>query len=255
MTDGITCLKVGEGPRNIVFLHGIGADAFSFHHQMPFPKARATAWNMPGYQGSKFEMPPTFDHLSDVLFDFIGERQSVHLVGQSIGGMIALHHALRFPKQVLSLTLIATTSRFGGRDESFKQAFLKARLGALDNGATMADIAAKSAPHLVGPNTAPDEIKHIEKALAAVPEPTWRRILNCLVTFDRADDLDQVECPTLMVAGSVDQNAPAKTMGKMAAKIPNARFHSMEGAGHMPHQENPKLFNTLLNDFLDEVTK
>lgn len=256
MIDGITYSVAGDGPQTLVFLHGIGADASSFHHQMgAFPGVRTLAWNMPGYQGSDVRMqPPDFAHLSDRLGALIdGLGGPVHLIGQSIGGMIALDHAIRQPQHLRTLTLVTTTPRFGGRDDRFRNAFLAARLGPLDRGQSMAQMAADAAPGLVGPGTDPLEVRRISDALAQVPEATWRGILQCLVGFDRAQDLASVTCPALVVAGSADRNAPAATMEKMAARIADARFHLLEGAGHMLHQEMPAAFNAILAQFLDEV--
>jgi len=258
MIDGITYQQAGDGSDILLCLHGIGGDAHSFHHQLhAFPDFRVVAWNMPGYRGSEARMmPPDFEHLSNRLAAFIdGLGRSVHLLGQSIGGMLALEHAVRRADQVKSLTLVATTPRFGGRDDSFKDAFLTARLDPLDAGQTMAQMAATTAPHLVGPNASRDEIALIEASLANVPEETWRGILRCLVTFDRADDLSKLNCPTLVVAGSDDQNAPAPTMQKMAGRIPNARFHLLQDAGHMLHQEMPQAFNAVLAEFLEDAQK
>lgn len=258
MTHGITYEAVGSGGEAIIFLHGIGADAGSFHHQMnAFDRYRTIAWNMPGYRGSELRQnPPDFAHLSDRLAALIAEIGGpVHLVGQSIGGMVALDHALRRPQDVSSLSLVATTPRFGGRDESFKTAFLAARLAPLDAGQTMEEMAAKTAPHLVGPDTSPKEIARIEARLAAVPEATWRGILHCLVTFDRYADLSAVTCPTLVVGGALDQNAPAKTVEKMAAQIPDARCLILSNAGHMLHQERPDAFNAEMTTFLNEFAR
>ena len=256
MIDGITYREAGEGNDTLLCLHGIGGDARSFHHQLgAFPKLKTVAWDMPGYHGSEARMmPPDFAHLSDRLAAFIdGLGSPVHLLGHSIGGMLALEHASHHAEQIKSLTLLATTPRFGGRDNSFKDAFLKARLGPLDAGQTMAQMATETAPQLVGPNTSPKEIALIEAGLADVPMETWRGILQCLVTFDRVADLDTITLPTLAVAGSVDRNAPAPTMEKMAARIKGARYHLMENAGHMPHQEMPAAFNAVLAQFLEEV--
>ena len=260
MIDGITYQASGDGDgdgdETLVCLHGIGGDARSFHHQLDaFSGVKGVAWNMPGYQGSEVRMmPPDFAHLSDRLGCFIdGLDGPVHLLGHSIGGMLAIDHALRRPDRIKSLTLVATTPRFGGRDDSFKEAFLKARLDPIDAGQTMPEMAAETAPHLVGTNTSSNEIAHIQECLAQVPEETWRGILRCLITFDRVDDLDQLSCPTLIVAGGADRNAPAQTMEKMAARISSSRFYLMEGVGHMIHQEVPSAFNALLADFLEGV--
>jgi len=258
MIDGITYQEAGSGTETLVCLHGIGGDSRSFHHQLSaFPNHRVVAWNMPGYQGSEVRMmPPDFQHLSDRLGAFLdGLGGPVHLLGQSIGGMVAMEHALRRADQIKSLILVATTPRFGGRDDSFKDAFLKARLEPLDAGQSMVEMAAGTAPHLVGPNASTEEIAQIADCLAEVPEKTWRGILRCLVTFDRADDLNKLPAPTLVIAGGVDRNAPAPTMEKMAARIEGARFHLIENAGHMLHQEIPAAFNAIVADFLKELTR
>ncbi len=257
MIDGIAYESAGEGARTLVCLHGIGGDGSSFHHQMrAFPGWRMAAWHMPGYGGSEARMdPPDFAHLSDRLGAFLDGLGGgpVALMGHSIGGMIALDHALRRPEQVSALVLLATTPRFGGRDDSFRDAFLKARLGPLDAGQTMAEMARGTAPRLVGPDTDPGEIAHVERGLAAVPEATWRGILRCLVTFDRAADIGSLRLPVLAVAGGLDRNAPPATMEKMAARIPGARYHEIEGAGHMPHQERPAAVNALVAVFLKDT--
>ena len=114
----------------------------------------------------------------------------------------------------------------------------------------MAEMAENAAPRLVGPNTTIDVIKAVAAPLAQVSDRTWRGILECLVTFNRRDDLAKVKQPCCLIAGSHDQNAPARTMEKMAAKLPSAEYHLIEGAGHMINQEKPAETNAILADFL-----
>ncbi len=196
--------------------------------------------------------PPGFAYLSAALGDFIASigHETVHLVGQSLGGMLALEHALRRPEQVSSMVLIGTTPGFGGRDNSFGDAFLRARLAPLDAGLGMAGLASEAAPGLVGPAASPDVVRNIETVLAAVTEETWRGILRCLVTFDRRNDLKRIAQPCCIIAGSRDLNAPARTMRKMAEKLPSAEFHVIEDAGHMVNQEHPEQTNAIIGRFL-----
>ena len=133
---------------------------------------RVLAWSMPGYGQSAPLEALTFQALSAALSQFLAALglARVHLVGQSIGGMIALDHALRRPGEVASLTLIGTTPAFGGRDDSFKDAFLKARLAPLEAGQTMAQMAAEAAPRLVGQAAPPEVIAAVARPLAATTE-------------------------------------------------------------------------------------
>lgn len=211
------------------------------------------AWNMPGYGASTAAVwPPGFADLSAALGNFIAStgHESVHLVGQSLGGMLALEHALRRPKQVSSMVLIGTTPSFGGRDNSFGDAFLEARLAPLDAGLGMAGMAKAAVPGLVGPAASSDAIRSIETALASVAEETWRGILRCLVTFNRRNDLSLVAQPCCLIAGTHDRNAPARTMQKMAERLPRAEFHLIEDIGHMINQEAPERTNAIIGRFL-----
>lgn len=251
---GITYAEAGAGDA-VVCLHGIGGGVESFRPQLDglADVARVVSWAMPGYGGSTAEAwPPSFESLSDALgrlIEALGAPR-VHLVGQSIGGMLALEHALRRPEQVATLSLIGTTPSFGGRDPSFAAAFLKARLAPLEAGMSMAEMAAKAAPQVVGDGAAPEVIAEVAAPMAAVPEATWRGILECLVTFNRREDLGRVAQPCCLIAGGQDQNAPARTMEKMAAKLPRAEYHLIEPAGHMINQEAPCETNTILRNFL-----
>ena len=107
--------------------------------QFTEPDHRIIAWNMPGYGGSTPLTNLTFANLASALVTFLDDLAitKAHIVGQSIGGMIAQEFAIRFPERVLSLALVATTPAFGGRDEQFKTDFLRARLAPLDVGKTL----------------------------------------------------------------------------------------------------------------------
>jgi len=255
ISAGIDYLEAGSGTP-IVFLHGIGGGARSFEPQLTnLAGYRCIAWNMPGYGASKADpWPPSFESLSSSLSAFIDsmELKPVHLVGQSIGGMLALEHAVRRSDQVATFTMIGATPSFGGRDESFKVEFLKARLAALDAGQSMQDIAASNAPMLVGPNASEQCINDIESIFSQISEQTWRGILETLVTFNRREDLPELNVPCCLVAGSRDNNSPARTIRKMADKLPNAQFHLIDGAGHMVNQEAPMLVNDILNQFFEQ---
>ena len=163
----------------IIFLHGIGGNMASFSDQLSaLPGFAKFAWNMPGYGRSKpGVLPPDFKTLSSVLRKFCVDLDlpSAHLVGHSIGGMLAIEHAIREPQDVLSITLIGTTPSFGGRDNSFREAFLKARLAPLDRGETMAGMARQAAPGLVGPLANKSLISSIQEQLSEVDEKTWAR--------------------------------------------------------------------------------
>jgi len=56
--------------------------------------------------------------------------------------------------------------------------------------------------------------------------------------------------PVLLVWGENDKTVPFAVSGRVRAALPRAEFHAIEGAGHVPHFEQPELINRILVDFL-----
>jgi pimeloyl-ACP methyl ester carboxylesterase len=253
-TAGIRFAEAGQGMPPLLFLHGIGGDTESFRPQLDglSAKRRVIAWNMPGYGGSQPLADMTFGALANRLADFLDGLgiDSLHLAGQSIGGMIAIEFALRYPHRVKSLVLIATTSAFGGRDDSFRTEFLKARLAPLENGRTMPELTEEFVPQIVGPKAGPEAVASAVGSMGRVKPDSYRQVIACLVTFDRRDDIGHLSCPVCLIAGSQDSNAPARTMERMAGKIAGSEFHVVEGAGHLVNLEAPDETNAIIENFL-----
>ena len=240
----------------VLCLHGIGGDRTSFADQLgQLGGRRVIAWNMPGYGGSDPLMQMDFAALSGAvvaLLDALGIA-TVHLVGQSIGGMIAQEVAIRSSDRVASLGLIATTPAFGGRDDSFRQAFVAARLGPLDAGADMATLAQQAIPAIIGPAASAEMRQLAIAAMGRIDETAFRQAVSCLVTFNRRADQHRISQPCCLIAGSHDTNSPARVMAKMADGLANATFHIVDQAGHMVNSECPATVNEILTAFFNRV--
>ena len=246
------------GTETIVCLHGIGGDDASFEPQLPLAdQYRVIAWNMPGYKKSATVSPLTFEVIAEKLHRFIIalDAGSVHLMGQSIGGMIAQETYHRYPDSIKSLTLVATTAAFGGRDESFKNAFLKARLKPLDSGMNMQQMADAAMPAIVGKNTERHIIEAAINSMSSLNEDVYRDVLRCLVTFNRRAEWSKIKCPVCLVSGSEDTNAPAVTMQKMGNGLSHAHYHEIAGAGHLVNLEKGAEFNIIVRSFLSSQGK
>lgn len=209
---------------------------------------RCTAWNQPGYGGTPLVDPYDLEHVAAALKKAVG-GEKVILVGHSMGGLIAQEFYARHPKQVAALALCFTSAAFvGGSD--FARQFVEMRIGPLDRGETMAQIAARVMPLMRGKVSDPAGLEHAKQRMAAVPAATYRKAVHLLTTFDRRADLPNIAAPTLLVAGSDDTTAPAKLMGRMAEKIPHAEFALLEGCGHLGPMDQPEAFNAVLAGFL-----
>ena len=240
---------------SIMGLHGIGGSASSFAPQQAIASEQLNflAWDMPGYQGSPLLSITTFESLARRLLDTIDELKldKVHLLGHSIGGMVALELAVRAPERIASLSLMATTAAFGGRDETFKKQFLAARLKPLEQGKTMTELADEFIPEILGTNPHPQALANAVESMKSVPVDTYKTIITCLTSFNRRDHLSSLNIPCCLIAGGVDTNAPAATMSKMAAAIPEAEFHTIEPAGHLVNLEAPQQTNAILQSFFN----
>ena len=238
----------------LVCLHGIGGDATSFRAQIDGvagPRQQVLSWDMPGYGESVPLARMDFASLCARLCAALDELGLSHVViaGQSIGGMIAQEMAIRHPERVAGLVLIATVPAFGGRDDSFKDRFIAARLKPLDAGKTIAELAESFVTDITGPVAGPEAIASAKASMAAVPEETYRDIIRCLTTFNRRNDIEDFNLPVCLIAGEHDQNAPAKTMASMAAKIKGSEYHEVKGAGHLINLEAGEETNAILRAF------
>jgi len=255
----IDYLAMGARDRPLLLmLHGIGGSAECFTPQLQAFSGdfHAVAWNMPGYGASPPLPSPSFTSLAAAVNSLLEEldASAAHIVGHSIGGMIAQQFVADYPGKTASLTLVATSAAFGGRDGNFQKQFIADRLGPLDRGATMQDLAASIIDSLTGEDPDPETIKLAYRSMAGVAEATYRANMELLVRFDLRKKLGDIRVPTLLIAGGRDTNAPPAVMEKMGSFIPGARYECIRSAGHLINLEQPAAFNTLLRNFLQSVT-
>ncbi|MBV9747192.1 MAG: alpha/beta fold hydrolase [Acetobacteraceae bacterium] len=257
---GVTYLESGDPAATpILFLHGIGGAARAFAGQLAHfgARYRALAWNMPGYEGSAPLPLVTMEALAASLGAFIAalSLERPVLVGHSIGGMIVQRLLAEAPHAARAVVLAQTSAAFGSRDPAWAEAFISARLGPLDAGRSMADLAPEIIRQSTGDGADPAGLALAQDCMAHVPDSTYRDMILAMPGFDQRDALARIAAPTLLLAGSKDQSAPAAGMERMAAKIRTARYAVIEGAGHLAYVEQPARFNAALDAFLDEALR
>ncbi len=253
---------LGSGP-TVLMLHGIGGGHVAFAPQVETLAAagyRAVAWDMPGYGHSAPIEPYTFKGLAQSCIDLIDALQCEHVVllGHSMGGMVAQEVVARRPERVSRLVLCGTSAAFGKRTDgrsadAWAQQFIAQRTAPLDAGQSMAEVAQRLVPQMVGPGSLPEGLRLAEHCMAGVPAATYRRALDCLVTFDRQAALGDIRVPTLLIGGEFDRVAAPAVMKQMAEAIPDARYAELKGIGHLMNLEAPDDFDTLLLDFLAQT--
>ena len=171
------------------------------------------------------------------------------LVGHSMGGLIAQEAYARFPGMVKALVLCFTSAAFvGGSD--FAREFVAARIGPLDEGKSMAEIAARLMPAMRGSKSDPEGLALAQRIMSGIPPETYRKAVHLLTTFDRREQLPRIFVPALLIAGSDDRTAPPAVMQRMSQKIPGAEYVLLEGCGHLGPMDQPEPFNAALEGFL-----
>lgn len=155
------------------------------------------------------------------------------IVGISMGGMIAQHVALRHPKRVNGLVLLATTAGF--LMGALPDAKALARLVSLPFGGPRAG---RNMAKLLLPESKWDQAREIfrdwPKAMRDDPTSpaTFAAHLFAASTHLVTGRLSKIECPVVVVAGKHDQLIPLKNARVLAARIRRAELEVIEDAGH-----------------------
>lgn len=258
MTSSPRWIETGAGSCALVCLHGISSAASGWAGLLPGlarPGWRALAWDMPGYGASPTLDPYDFPGLARAvveMLDAAGLEQAV-LVGHSLGGMIALQTAADFPDRVSGLVLACCTPAFGAPSGAAQEAFLTRRLGALDRGGSMADLAADLIPAMAAPGTAPALLAAATELMDRIPPESYRAAMHALVRFDQRAALPHIQAPTLCLAGELDTVSTPLVVRRMAERMPAASYVEMPGAGHLAPFEQPAEFVAQVRAFLESL--
>lgn len=251
----VSYLEAGEGTP-LVLLHGIGSAAVSWRHQIAAfaPRFRVIAWNAPGYGASTTpakEAPEAIDYARALaaLLDALSVKQC-HLVGHSLGTLMAASFAASFGARVLSLSLCGASNGYKSAPER-GATMLQDRLNDLATLGTQG-MARKRGPRLLGPNATPEMIREVVEiqAVAITPEG-YPRAARMLASADIYVDIARfrADLPIQVIYGEDDAISPPEQCRKIAAAA-KAPAHPVPRAGHALYLENPERVNTLIDAFI-----
>ena len=175
----------------VLFLHGIGGAGRAWAGQIASFRAAGFAPLAPdllGYGGRPAVAKMDFEGLAEDVEASVARhdlRRPV-LVGHSMGGMVAQTMLRRRPEEYPAAVLACTSPAFGNADGDFQKKFIADRVGPLDAGKTMADLAPRMVERMMGPR--PDSAGRTlaVDVMRAVPADTYRAAVRCLVGFRRA---------------------------------------------------------------------
>lgn len=194
------------------------------------------------------------------LLDHLGVRKA-HVIGDSMGGMIAQEVALGWPERVEKLVLACTYARPDPLAKSLVEQGMKSLLGgvadlrAVDPSQTRIDKIAEFMLPLV-------LSKEFYEKNKAVVVPFMQEVLKkasvegflgqvvATQEHDALDRLPQIKIPTLVMTGAKDILVHPKNSEAMASRISGAKLVKIDGGSHGFNFEMPARFNEAVLDFL-----
>jgi 3-oxoadipate enol-lactonase len=240
-----------------VFLHGIGGNRTNWHDQLPdFGRQfHAVSWDARGYGDSDdYEGPLDFgDFARDLVrvIDRFGASRA-HLVGLSMGGVIAIDFATRFGDRLASLTLCDSMPGFGHLTPAQRREFIRLRQEPLLAGQEPRDIAPAVARTLLSKSPRPGCFERLVASMTALHKESYIKTITGSVNYARPLVLESIAAPVLVVVGDEDALTPPATARELARRIQGAQMTVIERAGHLSNIEQPEAFNRTVLSFLME---
>lgn len=231
--------EIGIG-EPIVFLHtGLQTGLTDFEYQREFFKDsfQVVLPDLRGHGKSvNNDLSNFFEDAAKDLFSTLEkkEMESVHIVGASLGALVGLFFAKRFPEKVKSLTLSGITP---GKPENWLQMHqedVKMQTQLLQN---------------------EEAVKYFDQLHAA----DWKQFLYMgrdeeWYPFDETKDLTGIHSPILFIVG---EGNPNETQGAISYRSMQNNVHVsvIPFASHLVHSEQPELYSKIVNLFLKNIEK
>ncbi len=181
--------------------------------------------------------------------------EKAHVLGISMGGMIAQELVLNHPQAVQGLVLGCTTP---GLSQGVQPSQEVLALLAPVPGASPEEQYEKAWPAIVTPEFVEREREFLEEMLRSeletpTPVDTLGRQLAAIMRFDAYDRLPQIHSPTLIIHGDRDVLVPPKNADILRERIPSASMRILPEVAHMFFWERPEESAEAIVEFLSSV--
>jgi pimeloyl-ACP methyl ester carboxylesterase len=235
--------EAGEGPA-IIVLHGLMGALSNF-------SATFNYFSENGYQVLIPELPlytlplvkTNVKSLASYLKDFLEHKKldSVMLLGNSLGGHIALYFTKHYPEKVNTLVLTGSSGLY---EKAMGDSFPKR--------GNYEYIEEKTQQVFYDPKTATKEL--VDEVYATVNDRMKAlktlSIAKSAIRHNMKDDLPKMKQPTCLIWGKQDSVTPPEVAVEFEKLLPDSKLFWIDKCGHAAMMERPKEFNTILHDWL-----
>jgi len=236
----------------ILFIHGLGSSGRDWEMQVPFfaPNYRVVTVDMRGHgQSDKPRGPYSVRLFAEDTAHLIQALAiaPAHVVGISMGGMIAFQLALDHPELVRSLVIVNSGPEMVAR--TFKE-----RLAVQQRLWITRLLGMRKMGEVLSQRLFPKPEHETQRAMlverwAENDARAWRDSLRAIVGWSVADRLGEIRIPTLVVAADADYT-PVSAKQAYVAKMPHAELAVVQDARHALPVERPDEFNAVVAEFL-----
>ncbi|MFX0073235.1 MAG: alpha/beta fold hydrolase [Candidatus Hermodarchaeota archaeon] len=254
----VNYLKRGKG-KPLVLLQGLGQTIDSWTFQIPYFKRKMMVIALDNRGVGKSSRPnypytmEMFVNETKALLDFLEIKEKIHLMGVSMGGMIAQNFVLKYPEMVKTLILLATSPKmdptslideYKSFDKMDVEDVYKKKLELMFSDSFIKDIAKdEKLTDLLKKKLVIESTTTIQDYInrgAAISGHNTRKLLN------------KIQQPTLILAGTKDKLIPYEQSEFLHSKIPNSKLELIADYGHgSVLVESPEKINGIIWDFIE----
>ncbi|MBY0274216.1 alpha/beta hydrolase [Candidatus Binatia bacterium] len=253
----------------LLLIMGLAADSQAWMFQIPdFAKEyRVIAFDNRGVgRSSKPAGPYSIHEMADETAGLLDALKidRAHVVGVSMGGMIAQELVLRHPERVRALVLACTYPEPDADIERTRTFTVQQFGGSIDaSGAMHVDLKAinpmmfmqQLLPNVFNQTFIEKELPKLMQIFAGALQYgfSMEAILGqvgAVMSHKATDRLHQIKSPTLVITGDADRLVPPAGSEILAREIPNAKLVKIPGGSHGFNFETPDVFNREVLDFL-----
>jgi 3-oxoadipate enol-lactonase len=235
----------GAGPP-VVLIHALGLDHRLWHPQISSLETISTIYAYDARGHGMSDVPTGPYTLSDFAEDLSGLLdahgiESAHLVGISMGGMIAQQFAVTWPARVRSLVLADTTSEYD--DKARRLLSDRARLVESEGMTAVTELILArwfTEDYRV---RNPESVDQIRGILLEADPSGYAAACRAVRAVDLTERLVTIEVPTLVLVGSEDTSTPPEMALRIHEYLPGSAYEEILGAAHLASFSHPEVFN------------